>query len=610
MNNIDRIREQINIILYSSKTQVLGAFRALGLLVSLSAFGIIIYYFGFPLTPSEEKFLFNLIEISFGFYILHFWVRVVYDFHPREFFRNNWFEAIIIIILTLEGISQNLFGVLIVQEISGWFGMPGFTNFSTVFVQVYLLLVALVDISRKTAFDPGRIRVHPSYIFISTFLIIILMGTGLLLLPEMTTSSANISFLDALFTSTSATCVTGLIVHDTATFFTFKGQFVIMMLIKLGGLNIIAFGTFMALFHRFGFGVKHHEVIEDFVNRDSLLSSKGMVGKIVVISLVIELLGALFMFVVWSPEVEFESFGDRLFHATFHSISSFNNAGFSTFTSGFYHPILNQSYLLHIISGMLIFLGSLGFTTLLELFEVKRMRERLRYPWKQLSTGSKMSLYTSAGLVIAGALGYYVLEYNNTMAGDQSVERVISSFYNSLNRTAGFNTIDFNQITLPAVMLTLLLMFIGASPSSTGGGIKTTSFFLITASTFATITGRKNIEFNRRTIPNELVNKAYSVLLYSSFMIFLSTFILSISEAEVLEQTDFTIVELLFEEVSAFATTGLSMGFTPYLTEVGKWVVILSMFIGRIGTLTVAYALTRNLSNLRYKYPDAHVMVG
>merc|ERR1711974_232261 len=177
-------------------------------------------------------------------------------------------------------------------------------------------------------------------------------------------------------------------------------------------------------------------------------------------------------------------------------------------------------------------------------------------------------------------------------------------------RTAGFNTVDFAQFSAPTLLIIIVLMFIGASSSSTGGGIKTSTFFLIVSSTYATITGRPTIEFNRKTIPNDLVNKAYSVLIYSLILVMFSTFLLCITESENLDNGMFTIMDLLFEEISAFSTVGLSLGVTPTLSMEGKWIIIVSMFIGRIGTLTVAYVLTKNLSNLKYKYPDAHLMVG
>lgn len=610
MDQIRDFREKANIFLFSSKVRMLSLFRGTGLLVSLAAFTLIILYYGFPVTDEQVDLIFKLIQASFGFYILHFWVRFTYDFHPKEFLKKNWLEFTMICILMIEGVSKNFFDFLLLEKIAQAFGMPSITDFSFIFAQVYLFITATVDISRKSFLNSVNFKVHPSYLFISTFFLIIAIGSGLLMLPEMTTMEGSMPFIDAFFTSTSATCVTGLAVNDVSQYFTFKGHFVILMLIKLGGLNIIAFGTFMVLFSKFGFSAKHHEVIEDFVNKDSLLSSKGLLGKIVLISIGLEIIGAVIFYNLWNPEIVFESSGDKIFHSIFHSVSSFNNAGLSTFSNGFYNEYVKHSYLIHLISAVLIFFGSIGFTTLLEMVEPKQLRERMSYPWKQLSTGSKISLYTSIGLIVGGGILFYFLENSKAMDGMNTIEKTITSLFSSITRTAGFNTVDYSQLALPTIVLTIVLMFIGASSSSTGGGIKTSSFFLISASTIATITGRKNIEFNKRTIPNDLVYKAFSVLMYTIFMILVSTFILTITEAEAIEAGKMDILSIFFEEVSAFSTCGLSMGATPHFSDAGKWVLVASMFIGRIGTLTVAYALTSNKSNLNYKYPNVHLMVG
>ncbi len=611
MEKLNALRERINILIYGVKEETLRLFRALSLVVSLCAVGLITYYYGFPLDTATDQLIFKLIEVTFGFYIFHYLIRLFFDFHPKAFLKENWLEGIIMLLLVVEGISKNVFGVILLEKIFEGMGMRNITDVSTVFVQVYLLSAALVELSRSTKFNRNRTKLHPSVIFIFVFLFLISVGTCLLLLPEMTVQEGSMDFLDALFTAASASCVTGLAIYDTAEFFTYKGQFVLMLLIKLGGVNIISFATFTALFSKLGFGVKQHEVIEDFMSKDSLLSSKGLFGKLIIATLLIEAAGAVFIYLTWNSDIEFQSNGDKIFHSVFHSISAFNNAGFSTFTSGMYNPQFRVSYLVHIITGILVFVGTIGVTTILELFSVRELRKRLEFPWKRLSVSSKINLYMGFILLIAGAAIFMWLEKDNTLAGQNTIERIITSFFSSVTtRSAGFNTIDFNQLTLPALILVLTLMFIGAAPASTGGGIKTSTFFILLSSTVATITGRHTIEFSKRTIPTELVNKALSVVLYASGMILISTFFLTITEADALAAKEVTFAQLFFEEVSAFSTVGLSMGMTPHLTEAGKTIIIINMFIGRIGTLTVAYIFTKNLSTLKYRYPEAHILVG
>lgn len=609
---IDDWRLRRNAVLIKSREKVLGTFRMLSLLVAIASVAVLVNFYGNTVGPQESKETFFYIQLSFGFYVLNYVVRFVYDFHPISFVKRQKFESFTIALLILEGLCYAFFDTLIVAEIGEMLGIKKLSSISLIVAQFYLLIVVFSDIflSAKPVFQFRR-RLHPAWAFIVTFLSLIVIGAFVLMLPEMTVKGSTLSFLDALFTSSSATCVTGLILYDTAELFTTKGQFVIMILIKLGGLNIIAFGVFMSFLAKMGFGIRQHEVLEDFVNRESIVTYRKSLVTILWISLALEGMGALFFYFYWDPDIIFQDRGDRLFHSVFHSLSAFNNAGFSTFKEGFYNPLLRNNYLIHGATSILIFLGSLGFTTLLEMFDIKQMRRRIQSPWKKLSVSSKVSLYTSLALVFGGFIVIYILENNNTLNSEYTIVNLSNAFFSSVTtRTAGFNTVDFSLFSAPTILLVILLMFIGASSSSTGGGIKTSSLFLIISSTFSTIRGRKAIEFQGKTFSNELVKKAYSVLIYSLLVTGACTFFLCITEAELLKSGQFTIIDIVFEEVSAFATVGLSTGLTPLLSTGGKCIIMLSMFVGRIGTLTVAYVLTKNISNLKYRYPNAHIMVG
>tara|TARA_R110001592_G_scaffold237306_1_gene496073 strand:+ start:10040 stop:11989 length:1950 start_codon:yes stop_codon:yes gene_type:complete len=611
-SRIDEKRLKVNAVLIKSKDQVLGIFRILSLLVAIASIGVLVNYYGNNIGVEESARTFRYIQMSFAFYVIHYLLKFIYDFHPLSFIKRQKFESLTIFILMVEGISYAVSKELIIARISEHLGVSTLSSLGIIGAQFYLIVLVFNDIFRgaKPIFQFKR-RLHPATAFITTFFLLILIGAAVLLLPEMTIKGSNLSILDALFTSASATCVTGLVLHDTATLFTMKGQFVIMILIKLGGLNIIAFGVFMSFLSKMGFGIRKHEVLEDFVNRESIVTYKKSLVTILYISLVLEGLGAMFFYMYWDAGIEFADRGERIFHSVFHSLSAFNNAGFSTFTDGYYNPLLRNNYLIHAVTSVLIFLGSLGFTTLLEIFDFKRMRSRIKSPWKRLSVSSKISLYMSLILVFGGFFVIFFLENGKVFNSDSTFANLSGAFFSSVTtRTAGFNTVDFSMFSAPTIMLILLLMFIGASSSSTGGGIKTSSLFLIISSTFSTIRGRKTIEFNKKTFSNELVRKAYSVLIYSLLVVGTSTFFLCITEANLLESGQFNIIDILFEEVSAFATVGLSTGITPLLSTSGKLIIMLSMFVGRIGTLTFAYVLTKNISNLKYRYPDAHIMVG
>ena len=607
--DIERFRERVNLLLYDNKEQVLRIGRILNIIVSLAALSALIYYYGYKHDDTTEELLFRVIKGSFAFYVLHYVVRFIYDFQPVKFLKRTWFEGLIMFLLTVEGIAYNLLDTLVLEKLALSFGFESFTDLSALFIQLYILTVVLIGLGRGGG-AITRIRLNPALIFIASFGAIILAGTGLLMLPEMTVPKGSMNFLDALFTSTSATCVTGLMVEDTPNFFTFKGQVVLLILIKLGGLNIIAFGSFLALAARFGLQVKQHDVIEDFVNKGSYIGATGMLGKVVVWSTAIELIGAAFMYLFWDEAIPFNNNGQRAFYSVFHSVSAFNNAGISLFTDGLYNDLVRHNYMIHWMVTSLVFIGALGMVAVFDLFDPRNLRERMREPWKQIGFMTKIALYFSIALVVGGSVLYYVLEYNNTLAGYDTFGKVTTAVFQSVTRTSGFNTVDIGAIGVPSLFLLIILMFIGSSSSSTGGGIKTSTFAIVAADVLATIRGRVNTELFKRTINSMLKSRAYSVLLFFIVFDVVGVFLLSITESHILAMPDRDLLDLAFEEVSALGTVGLSTGITGLLSPMGKLIIIVSMFVGRVGTLTVAFAVGASIISKNYRYPEGHTMVG
>ncbi|MGB0425035.1 MAG: potassium transporter TrkG, partial [Flavobacteriales bacterium] len=355
---------------------------------------------------------------------------------------------------------------------------------------------------------------HPSVIFIISFLVIIFSGTGLLMLPEMTVPQGSMDFIDALFTSASATCVTGLMIEDTPNFFSFKGHVVLLVLIKLGGLNIIAFGSFLALASKFGVSVKHHDSIEDFVNKGSSISARGMLTKVILWSTGIELIGMVMMQVFWDGAIPFQSNGDKWFNSLFHSVSAFNNAGISLFSGGMGDPLVEYNYYIHWVITILVFFGALGMMAIFNLFDPKELRARMKEPWRRITFSTKIALYYSIGLVLVGSLLYYWLEYNGTLDGHNTFGKVTTAVFQSVTRTSGFNTVDIGSIGVPMLFVLVILMFIGSSSSSTGGGIKTSTLAIINANVLATIRGKNQTQLWKRSISSVLVARAFSVLMF------------------------------------------------------------------------------------------------
>lgn len=607
--SIQQFRERINLRIYSTKTFALIASRAMIVVVSLITLASLIYYHGFPQTDESRELLITIVQASFIFYIFNYLLKIFYSFEPLKLIKDSWFEGVLMLLLIVEGISYNFYDVLIISELFIRLGIQNITHYYALFIQLYFLSIVAAKLIETSHVLPN-FKIHPSNIFIGSFLLLIFGGTFLLMLPEMTVLKGSMPFIDALFTSTSATCVTGLIIYDTPTYFTFKGELIIMILIKLGGLNIIAFGSFLAFASKFGVGIRQHTVLEDFVNKNSVLSSKGMLGKVILWSISIEIIGTLLLFFSWSDKIPFKNFGDKLFCSVFHSLSAFNCAGYSLFTDGLYNEALRENYAVHNVISLLVFFGALGFMTIFDMFDLKKIYERAKFPWKQLSFSSKISWYFSLGLLIFGSLMFYLLESDNTLKDQSAISIITTSVFQSVTKTSGFNTVDIGSVGMPMIIIFIFLMFIGSSSSSTGGGIKTSTFALLWASTIATVKGKKNAELFQKTIPNDLLFRAYSVFLFFLVGTLVCIFLLTITEHRILALQGRSLMDLIFEAVSAFATVGLSTGITSQLSDMGKIVIIFAMFIGRVGTLTIAFALGKKAISTSYKYPNGHTMVG
>ena len=601
-DRVFRIREFINIRLYKHRSYVVGALHFASIIVSLIAITAIIYQHGFPQTDYSLQLTNSIIRTSLIFYILKFLTRIFYEFHPIDFIKENRVEAILLSLITFDQLVKVFTGANIVQQFMQVIGFPGIHTYYNLFIQFYFSLIIIIELGKAGRFI-DYIHIGPSGLLALSFVLLIASGTGLLLLPEMTVS--GISHIDAFFTSTSACCVTGLAVVDTPTCFTLKGKTVLMLLMQLGGLNIIAFATLFASFHRNSGGIRMQSLIKDIVSTDKLSDTRGLLRKIFIYSIFIEITGATFLFLTWPNELQFNGLGEKIYFSVFHAVSAFNNAGFALFTNNMYDISIRHAYNLHLVIATLIFLGGIGFIVLEDIFAMRNIRERRKIKWKRLQAHSRIALYTSGILIVVGAIIFYLVEFRHSISGYGIYGSIVSSLFQSVTcRTAGFNSVDIGQLGQPVIFFMMFLMFIGASPGSTGGGIKTTTFSVLLRSAISTIKGRQSVEIVKHTISNATISKAYSIALFSISLIFISTFFLSVSEP------DKDIIDLLFEEISAFGTVGLSTGITASLSDAGKSIIILSMYIGRIGTLTLAMALTKRIVYAKYRYSEINVIVG
>jgi trk system potassium uptake protein TrkH len=441
-------------------------------------------------------------------------------------------------------------------------------------------------------------KISPPQMLVLSFLIMILTGTALLLLPNATTQ--GITLVDAFFTSTSAVCVTGLIVKNTPADFTLFGKIVILMLIQVGGLGYMSMATFIALLAGRKIGITQRILIKESLNIATHEGIVRLIKGMLFFVLISELLGTVVLYLKFLAG---HSIDEPLLQAVFHSISAFNNAGFSLFENSLID--FRSDISINITIMLLVILGGIGFSVAYDLYGWFREKDR------KLMLHTRIVLITTVVLIFAGALLIYYNErkYFFTESHFSYSERTLLSLFASVtSRTAGFNTVDYSMLQPATLFLTIMLMFIGASPGSTGGGIKTTTFSVIIMHLWSTVRGRQDtVAFNRR-IPAGLISKSLVILSLSIIYVTFVTFVLID-----IEHTQF--IKTFFEVVSAFATVGLSVGdggvrsLCAGFSDVSKVIIIITMFAGRLGPLTLFTALIEQREQ-RVRYPEGRVMIG
>ena len=447
-------------------------------------------------------------------------------------------------------------------------------------------------------------RLQPTQIIALSFLSIITVGTILLLLPVSTVR--GITPVNALFTATSATCVTGLIVMDTGRDFTQFGQLVILCLLQLGGLGIMTFSTFFTLLLRKRAAPHQRIMLGETFSPEPLEQFSTLLKIVVLVTVGIELTGAALLFPVFHQKMPTVK---AIYFSIFHSISSFCNAGFSLFGNSF--SDFKGSTLINTVVPLLIITGGIGFIIILEVYH-HLFRWRQSRPFR-FSLHTKITLLVTALLIPLGAISFWLLERNYSLKALPSSQQSFVCFFQSITpRTAGFHTIDFAMLSNPTFFFIIFLMFIGASPGSTGGGVKTTTIGILIANLISKLRGSERVNIFRRTLNEELIHRASIIILAAIIAIALITLGVLIAERgnHSSDETSSNPLGTLFEVVSAFGTVGLSTGITPKLTNASKVLITAMMFMGRLGPLTLALALAKKVERAHYAYPEESVMVG
>lgn len=481
--------------------------------------------------------------------------------------------------------------------------------YNDIWVKIAILLTFVREFAEQRV-NYKRSYLNPAQLFIVSFLGIILVGTFLLMLPKAT--YAGLNFLDALFTATSAVCVTGLVVVDTGTYFTTFGQNIILFLIQMGGLGILTFASSFSYFFKGMSSYENQVVLSDMTNAQKIGEVFSNLKRILFITFSIEILGAVFIFFSTTKDM-FSTFLERCFFALFHSVSAFCNAGFSTLSNSLYDEGFRFNYFMQMVVIMLIVLGGLGFPIVINLLKYikykfkfyffKSVTSRQARPWV-INLNSRITLITTASLIVGGTVLFYINEYDNTLAVHHGLGKVVGALFEAVTpRTAGFNNVDMGSLHLSTLMLTILLMWIGASPASTGGGIKTSTFAIATLNFLSLAKGKNRIEVYRREISELSVRRAFAIISLSLFVIGLAILGISIFDS------DKSLMSIAFECFSAYSTVGLSVGITSGLSSASKGIIILVMFIGRVNALTILIALFNKVKYTAYRYPTEEILI-
>jgi trk system potassium uptake protein len=594
-------------IAYKNSTleEVLMGVKAVASVAIVVSFALL---FGFYEPPLPPQLLVGILIGMLFIFLAGKTVRLLNAQSKREYLVANWYEIPMLIALGIAVVGAGRwFGRTEPSQIQQWaialYLIVGVT------VKFFMLCVRLA----ATGKDPSRVLV-------ASFIVLILTGATLLMLPKATPGRASLPFVDALFTSTSATCVTGLVVKDTGADFTLMGQLVILTLIQLGGLGIVILGAVLALLLGQALSVRESAAIQDLLSEGTLGRINRMVVFVFAATALIELLGAVALLNLWNhvPGRALD-IHHQWYYGIFHSISAFCNAGFSLFDDSLIR--YNRCWEVYLVICPLIVLGGLGFGVLYDLGGVvldrmlRRCRGLTRRPCpmfrrqgpRRMWLQTKIVLAVTVGLIVGGTLVLFAFEKLTGQGPAARSFSLLDALFQSVTaRTAGFNSVDIAALSDAGKFILILLMLIGGSPGGTAGGIKTVTFAVVIMAVIATLRRRDDVEIFNRSISLLIVRRAITVTVLFVATLFGATLGLCITEAP----NHFPMMQIFFEVASALGTVGLSTGVTPSLTMMGKVIIILVMLTGRLGPLTLLAALAFNAKSVRYSYPDEAIVVG
>ncbi len=566
--------------------------------ISLLTLFVLIYDLGFTTLNNHQESLYILYSICLTIGIIAIFRRYfIKDFNLTSGVKI--FDAFSII----------LFLILVIARLAPDHPMMFFDRKAIIFFAVFIMLTREFSVLQ---FNLKKTRMNPAQLFISSFLLVILVGAILLSFPNAT--NYPISYIDALFTATSAVCVTGLSVVDVGGQFTKFGQTVMIFLMEFGGLGIMTIASYFSYFFRGKTSYTNQLTLKDMSYADKLGDVFATLKRIMIISSIIQGLGVILIFFSVRNQV-FTSIYERIYFSIFHAISAFCNAGFSTLPESLYTFEYRFNYPLHLIISALFITGGLGFPIVFNMYKyVKNMifnrilpfsfnQKTIYTPWV-VNLSTRIILITTASLIVVGTALIYILEYKNTLAEHSAFGKIVTAFFTATTpRTAGFATVDNATLGMSSILLIILLMWIGASPISTGGGIKTSTFAIAILNILSLAKGKNRIEVYRREIDQLSVKRAFAIIVLSLIVVGLGIFLITSFDAE------FGLISIAYECFSAYSTSGLSLGITADLSDASKLTLIGLMFIGRISMLTLLIAVMRQEKMKNYRYPTEEILI-
>lgn len=583
--------------------------RMVMFLISIVAIGTIVVDYGFVLDETEVAVVRHIYDYTWWVYFASYLFRLVFDWSSIN--RKTIFMTVILgLLLTLSAWPR-----FVPPPVDGhsltWLWELSANKLLTIFVVV---LFAALDISRGVVSFIDK-KTNPALLMAACFAVIILFGTLLLLLPRSTLEHIRLSVIDALFVSTSAVCVTGLSTVDISQTFSIEGQMVIALLVQIGGLGVMTITSFFAMFFMGGTGLYNQFALRDMVGSDTFSSLISTLLYILGFTFSIEMLGAC---LIWTGihGTMGMTLHEELFFSVFHSISAFCNAGFSTLPGNLGNASLLYGHnFFYLVISVLVILGGIGFPILMNFrrlvsYYLRKSLQRgdlgQEYPrYIHLTNiNTKIVLVTTSVLLGGGFLLTALLEWNGAFVGMPIDEKLVQSFFTSVvPRTAGFNSVDLTHFSLLSITVYLFLMWIGGASQSTAGGIKVNTFAVALANIRAVVRGESSVVLFHREITPDSVSRASAVIFGSIIVIAFSFVVLVIMEPELSPKG------LLFEVVSAYSTVGASLGVTPLLGGISKLLIVVLMFVGRVGLITVLMSMTRQRGTRKYRYPKGNVII-